>query len=133
MFTCEYLMACRRTTVIDASLYHYRRSASGTMISRLSGPEFFRNKLRLLAKREELDVKSGGRLTSLYAATCVFSLLEILHASFRIKGCLAKGFATFFRYGRDPVVRAALRHFPLSWRRPGIAIGVLGCRCLLFT
>lgn len=130
MFLCEYLLACRRTTMIDASLYHYRRSASGSMLSKLSGPEVFENKLRLLAKREELDVKSGGRLTSLYAASCVFSLLEILHAAFRVKGCLFKGLATFRRYGRDPVVKAALRHFPLSWRRPGLAAGVLACRCL---
>lgn len=130
MFTCEYLLACRRTVAIDESLYHYRRSVSGAMLSKLAGPVFFANKLRLLAKREELDVKSGGRLTSLYAATCVLSLLEILRAAFRVKGCFFKGLATFFRYGRDPVVKAALRHFPLSWRKPGLAAGVLACRCI---
>ena len=130
MFLCEYLLACRRTTMIDESLYHYRRSVSGSMISKLSGPEFFGNKLRLLAKREELDVKSGGRLTSLYAASCVLSLLEILRASFRVKGCLFKGLSTFRRYGKDPVVKAALRHFPLSWRKPALAAGVMVCRCL---
>ena len=131
MFICEYLLACRRTVVIDESLYHYRRSASGSMISKLSGPEFFGNKLRLLAKREELDVKSGGRLTSLYAASCVLSLLEILRASFHVNGCFFKGLSTFRRYGKDPVVKAALRHFPLSWRKPGLAACVIVCRCLL--
>ena len=130
MFTCEYLLACRRTVAIDESLYHYRRSASGAMLSKLAGPVFFENKLRLLAKREELDVKSGGRLTPLYTATCVLSLLEILRAAFRVKGCFFKGLATFCRYGQDPVVKAALRHFPLSWRKPGLAVGVFICRCL---
>lgn len=128
MFLCEYLLACRRTTMIDESLYHYRRSASGSMITKLAGPEFFENKLRLLAKREELDVKSGGRLTSLYSASCVFSLLEILRAAFCVKGSLFKGLSVFRRYGRDPVVKAALRHFPLSWRKPALAAAVLVCR-----
>ena len=129
MFLCEYLLACRRTTMIDEALYHYRRSVAGSMLSKLAGPEFFANKLRLLAKREELDVKSGGRLTAFYAASCVFSLLEILRAAFRVKGCFFRGLSTFRRYGRDPVVKAALRHFPLSWRRPGLAVGVWACRC----
>lgn len=130
MFLCEYLLACERTTSVNEILYHYRLSAGGSVCTKLAGPEFFENKLRLLAKREELDVKSGGRLTSLYAASCVLSLLEILRAAFRVKGCLFRGFATFRRYGRDPVVKAALRHFPLSWRKPGLAAGVIACRCI---
>ena len=130
MFLSEYLLACRRTTMIDEPLYHYRRSAAGAMLSKLAGLSFFENKLRLLAKREELDVKSGGRLTPFYAATCVFSLLDILRAAFRVKGGFFKGISAFRRYGQDPVVKAALRHFPLSWRRVGIAAGVLLCRCI---
>ena len=128
MFLSEYLINSHRTTIVDESLYHYMLSASGSMLSKTSGPELFRNKLRLLAKREDLDVKSGGRLTSMYAASCVFSLLEILKASFKIKGCLLLGISTFRRYGSDPVVKVALRHFPLSWRKPVLAAAVLMCR-----
>ncbi|MBR6585836.1 MAG: glycosyltransferase [Kiritimatiellae bacterium] len=128
MFLSEYLIKSQRTTIVDESLYHYMLSVSGSMLSKTSGPEFFANKLRLLAKREELDVKSGGRLTSMYAASCVFSLLEILRASFRIKGCLFRGLSVFRRYGSDPVVKVALRHFPLSWRKPVLAAAVLACR-----
>jgi hypothetical protein len=98
------------------------------MNSKMAGPEFFGNKLRLLAKREELDVKSGGRLTSLYQASCVFSLLEILRATFKVKGCFLMGLSTFCRYGSDPVVKVALKNFPLSWRKPAIACGVWMCR-----
>ena len=103
-------------------------SASGSMLSKSRGPQFFGNKLRLLAKREELDVKSGGRLTSLYQASCVFSLLEILRATFKVKGCFLMGLSTFCRYGSDPVVKVALKNFPLSWRKPAIACGVWMCR-----
>ena len=128
MFLSEFLLECRRTTVVDEPLYHYTASTSGSMLSKMNGRPFFRNKLRLLAKREEIDVKSGGRLTSMYAASCVFSLLEILRASFRIKGCLFHGLATFLEYGRDPVVKVALANFPLSWRKPLLACAVWMCR-----
>jgi len=131
MFTCEYLLACRRTTCIDEILYHYCLRPSGSMLSKTSGPEFFGNKLRLLAKRRQLDDASGGQLTHLYAASCVFSLLEILRAAFRLKGGFRLGFRTFFRYGRDPVVRAALRGFPLSWRKPILAASVWISRIIL--
>ena len=130
MFLCEYLLFCGRTSVVDEILYHYRISPEGSMHSKMNGRQFFGNKLRLLAKREEIDVKSGGRLTSMYAASCVFSLLEILRATFKIKGCLLLGFSTFLRYGSDPVVKAALRNFPLSWRKPVLAGSVLACRLI---
>ena len=130
MFTSEYLLHCRRTTALDEVLYHYRLSASGSMLSKLSGRAFFENKLRLLAKRRELDDVSGGQLTHLYGGSCVFSLLEILRAAFRLKGGFRLGFRTFFRYGHDPVVRAALRGFPLSWRRPILTLSILFCRLI---
>ena len=128
MFLSEFLLECRCTTVVDEPLYHYTVSASGSMFSKMNGPQFFGNKLRLLAKREEIDIKSGGRLTSMYAASCVFSLLEILRASFRVKGCLFRGLSTFCRYGSDPVVKVALANFPLSWRKPVLACAVWMCR-----
>ena len=128
MFLSEYLLLCGCTTVVDEILYHYRLSAEGSMQSKMNGSQFFGNKLRLLAKREEIDIKSGGRLTSMYAASCVFSLLEILRASLRIKGCFFLGLSTFLRYGSDPVVKVALKHFPLSWRKPVLAAAVLVCR-----
>lgn len=128
MFLCEYLLRSSRTTAVEDVLYHYTLSSDGALRSKSVSPRFFGNKLRLLAKREELDVKSGGRLTSMYPASCVFSLLEILRASFRIRGCLFLGLSTFIRYGSDPVVKVALKRFPLSWRKPILAVSVLVCR-----
>ena len=125
MFLSEYLLHCRSTTVVDRILYHYRLSASGSMLSKNRSRPFFANKLRLLAKREELDVKSGGRLTGMYAASCVLSLLEILRASLLIRGCFFLGMKTFCRYASDPVVKAALRTFPLSWRKPFFSAAVV--------
>ena len=130
MFLSEFLLGCRKTTIVDEVLYRYMLSSTGSMLSKSRGRQLFGNKLRLLAKREEIDVKSGGRLTPMYAASCVFSLLEILHAAFRIKGCLFLGLSTFRRYGSDPVVKVALRKFPLSWRKPVLAGLVCMCRFL---
>lgn len=133
MFLSEYLLVCRRTTMLDPqrSFYNYRLSASGSMISKMHGEEFFGNKLRILAKRKELNAKAGGQLAGQYAASCVFSLLEILRAAFLVRGCFRKGVNTFFTYGRDPVVRAALRGFPLTWRKPVLAAAVLFCRLVV--
>ena len=128
MFLCDYLVKCSRTTIVDEILYHYLQSPSGSLRTKTNGPQFFGNKLRLLAKREEIDIKSGGRLTSMYAASCVFSLVEILRASFKIRGCFFLGLSTFRCYGSDPVVKVALKHFPLSWRKPVLACAVWMCR-----
>lgn len=133
MFLSEYVLVCRRTTMLDESrpFYTYRLSSSGSMMSKMHGTVFFDNKLRLLAKRKEIDALHGGCLTAQYAASCVFSLLEILKASLLVKGCFAKGLRTFFMYGRDPVVMAALRGFPLTWRKPLLASAVLFCRAAM--
>lgn len=128
MFLCEYLLVCSRTTAIDDCLYHYRLSLHGSMLSKSSSVVFFTNKLRLLARRKAIDAKCGGALTGQYSASCVFSLLEMLAASFRIRHGFRIGMASFFRYGKDPVVRAALRGFPLSWRKPAFALAVPLCR-----
>lgn len=128
MFLCEYLLVCSRTTAIDDCLYHYRLSISGSMLSKSSNTVFFTNKLRLLARRKAIDAKCGGMLTDQYAASCVFSLLEMLAASFRIRHGFRIGLVSFFRYGKDPVVRAALRGFPLSRRKPALAVAVPLCR-----
>lgn len=125
MFLCEYLLECRRTTAIDECLYEYRLSSGGSMITKLSSPVFFTNKLRLLERRKAIDARGGGMLAGQYAASCVFSLLEILAASFRIRQGFRIGMATFIRYGKDPVVRASLRGFPLSRRKPVLAVAVL--------
>jgi hypothetical protein len=130
MFLCEYLLRSNNTTVVDEVLYHYLLHSTGSLNVKKSKPQFFANKLRLLEKRQELDVKSGGRLTSMYTASCVFSLLEILRASFKIKGCFFRGLSMFCRYGSDPVVKVALRHFPLSLRKPVLAVAVLFCRSI---
>lgn len=127
MFTSEYLLLCRRTACIDRVLYHYRLSETGSMLSKLSGQGFFENKLRLLARRNEMDVRHGGKLAPLYEASCVFSLLEILKAAFCVKGGFRIGMKAFFRYGGDPAVRNALHGFPLSWKRPVLAAAVAIC------
>jgi hypothetical protein len=128
IFLCAYLMVCRRTTAVNEVLYHYTSAPTGSLRMKSASPRFFANKERMLAARRRLDSASGGRLAAHYQASCVFSLLEILAVAFRFKGCLGCGLAAFRRYGRDPAVRAALRAFPLSGRKPVLAVAVLFCR-----
>jgi glycosyltransferase EpsJ len=128
IFLCAYLLVCRRTTAVNEVLYHYTSAPTGSLRTKSASPRFFANKERMLVARRRLDSASGGRLAAHYQASCVFSLLEILAGAFRFNGCLGCGLAAFRRYGRDPAVRAALRKFPLSGRKPVLAVAVLFCR-----
>jgi len=130
VFTWEYLLACVRTTSIGGIMYHYRLSPSGSLLTRLSGSGMVENKFLMLERRKALDAATGGAMTGLYAASCVFSLLEILHAAVVGIGNRRESFRAFLRYGRDPVVKTALRSFPLSVRKPLLAASVLACRLL---
>ena len=78
----------------------------------------FANKRRLLEKRKELDLKTGGRLTPYYRASCVFSLMEMARALFVPGVRKAAALREMREYAADPVVRAAFAGFPLSLHRP---------------
>lgn len=130
MFNSEYMLYAARMTCVDDPLYDYIHRASGA-ISRLRRGEYeMDNKFELLRKRKELDEKGGGTLAPLYACSCVFSLLEILRISLRSPGMWLKGLRRVGKYGRDPVVHAALYAFPLSLRRPVLAAAVWVLRIL---
>ena len=60
----------------------------------------------------------------MYAGSCVFSLLEMLRIVLSGRAPLGEGLRLVDAYGRDPVVRAALRAFPLSVRHPALALAV---------
>lgn len=128
LFNCAYMLHARRMTCVDEPLYDYIHAPTGA-IARLRGGDYeLRNKLELLRARKELDARSGGRLTALYVGSCVFSLCEMLRLIFLRRAPLVSGLRLVRAYGADPVVRAALRAFPLSWRRPGLAFVVRALR-----
>lgn len=125
LFSAEYLLAASSMTSVDRPLYHvcYRTVSASNSVPR-DGVRYCRNKLALLRRREALNGQAGGRLAELYAASCVFSALEIVAAMFRRRVGWGEGRAILRDYLATPSAKAALRTFPLSWRKPVLAAGV---------
>ena len=131
MFNCEYMLYADRMTCIDEPLYDYIHRSSGA-IARLRRADYeLANKFELLRKRRELDEKSGGALADLYRCSCVFSLLEMIRIVLKRGVAFRSGVRLVWAYGNDPFVSAAVRVFPLSFRRPVLATSVLALRVLL--
>ena len=135
LFNAEYLLAASSMTSVDRPLYHvYYRSVSASNSVPRDRVRYCRNKLALLRRREALNGQAGGRLAELYAASCVFSALEIVAAMFRRRVGWIEGRAILRDYLAVPSVKAAVRTFPLSWRKPILAAGVgflRGCQRVL--
>ena len=131
MFNCEYLLAAHSMTCIETPLYDYTLRRHGAVNRNNRSLALFVNKRRLLHKRKSLDRKSGGRLTAAYSASCVFSVLEMLHALFTTHVPFRDGLREIRAYLRDPVVRKAFHTFPLTIRRPMASIAILAIRVLL--
>lgn len=129
MFVSEALLGAKSMTCVDEGLYVVTDRESGAMRSvPRDAARFCRNKLRLLAKRRALDEAEGGSLGPLYAASCVFSALEILSLAVRGRLPRREGFAFLREYLADDFVRRSLKGFPLSWRHPLVAAAVLALR-----
>lgn len=126
LFISEYLLAAESMTCVDRPLYRTTGRSSGAMRSiPKDGLRYCRNKLAMLRKRESLDHLTDGRLTRLYAASCVFTLAEMLALVFRRRVPTVAGLRIFREYLRAEPVRPALQGFPLSIRRPFLAVTVL--------
>lgn len=132
MFNAECLLGASALTCIDRPLYRVTSRESGAMrtVPR-HGERYCMNKLRLVRKRTEIDRRSGGALTSVYAGTCVLSALEILAYAVRGRIGRREGFRLLGECLDEPSVRRALAEFPLSWRRPDVALAVWFLRLLV--
>jgi len=129
MFVSEALLRANSMTCVEREVYRATAREDGAMRSiPRDGARLCRNKLRLLAKRRALDAAEGGALGPLYAASCVFSALEMLSLAVRGRLPRREGLAFLRAYLADPFVRGALGSFPLSWRRPLVAASVLALR-----
>ena len=132
VFNAEYLLRASSMTFVRRALYHVTvRNSSMTKTVPQDGLRYCRNKLALLRQRDALNRKAGGALTPLYAATNVLSALEILSYVLRHRVPFAEGRRIFLAYLAVPSVRAAVRGFPLSVRRPILALAVLVLRGLV--
>lgn len=134
MFVSEALLRARSMTCVGRGLYRVTSREDGAMRSiPRDGARLCRNKLRLLAKRRALDAAEGGSLGPLYAASCVFSALEMLSATVRGRLPRREGMKLLREYLADPFVRASVVDFPLSPRKPAVAAAVLALRGLWYT
>lgn len=128
-FISSYLLAASSMTCVKRPLYCQHLHSTGLMGAfPKDGLRYCRNKLELLRMRDALNRSRGGALTPLYEASCVFSALEILSYVIRRRIEWSAGWRIFREYLAEPSVRAALKGFPLSWKHPVLALGVLVLR-----
>ena len=127
-FTYEFLLQARRMTSVNRPLYIYRIRAGSAVASRRCSPQAFANKLAFLRVRQKINRRVGGTLGDAYAASCVFSLLEMFAFLRTVPIGWSEGRRIVREYALDSEVRAALRAFPLSWRKPVLALAVLAVR-----
>lgn len=131
MFNCEYMLYARSMTCIQEPLYDYALHAQGAIARLRRSRRELTNKLALLRRRKALDAAAGGALEESYSCSCVFSLLEMVTLVFRTDVPFREGFRLVREYAADPTVRRALRQFPLSVRKPFLALSVLVLRMFL--
>ena len=131
MFNCEYMLHAQSMTCIPDPLYDYAIQARGAIARLRRSRRELTNKLALLRRRKAIDAAAGGTLAECYSCSCVFSLLEMLTLVFRTDVPFREGFGLVREYAADVTVRRALREFPLSFRKPFLAMSVLFLRLIL--
>ena len=128
MFNCEYMLWAQSMTCITEPLYDYTLQPQGAIARLRRSRRELTNKLALLRRRQALDAAAGGTLAESYSCSCVFSLLEMVALVFRTDVPFREGFRLVREYAAEPAVRRALRTFPLSLRKPLLALAVLFLR-----
>lgn len=125
MFNAEYLVRANAMTSLDLPLYRVT-VRDGSLMGSVpkDKPLYAGNKLCLLRRRKAIDAISGGRLSRIYAASNVLSAMELLRLG---------RFREFREYLRDEAVRASLKDFPVSIRKPLVALAYGVARlCMIF-
>jgi len=131
MFNCEYMLWAQSMTCITEPLYDYTLQPQGAIARLRRSRRELANKQALLRRRQILDEAAGGALAESFSCSCVFSLLEMLTLVFRTNVPFREGFRLVRVYAAEPMVRRALRAFPLSIRKPFLALSVLFLRLVL--
>ena len=128
LFNSEYLLRARKTACRRESVYNYVLHEGGLIAGRKTTVRVFRNKLAMLRARRRLDEIAGGAVGWMFAASCVFSMLEMFALLRTVPIGWAEGRRIVREYAADPAVRTAGRTFPLSWRKPHVALAVIALR-----
>ena len=126
MFNAACLLEAGSMTCVPRALYRFTVRPDGATGSVLGdGRRRCRNKLALLAARNRLDERAGGRLGRLYEGSCVLAALEIF--ALVVAGRLPRreGLRLLKTFLADSRVASAFPRFPLSWRHPLVALAHL--------
>ena len=107
--------ACRAEKVasIPDVLYDYVPGPSGILATSLGTDRYFAYKFAALENRKAIAARAGGDVMHHFAASAVFSALELLKAR-----------RDWRRYASDPFVAESARAFPRSLRHPLVAAAV---------
>jgi hypothetical protein len=124
-----FLSACvaraEASVSLSDSLYSYTPGPGGNLASGANSRRHWDYKFHALDFRKRLDEACGGEIWKYCEASCVFSALELMRLGRRAGLSADERRAGLARYLSDGRVRAAIRRFPVSWRHPLVAAGVV--------
>lgn len=112
-FMSECAARATRVASTDEVLYDYEPQADGLMQSSLGTQRYWDYKFIALKNRQAIAARVGGEIMKHFAASAVFSLVELFKAR-----------KDWRRYAQDGFVGDALRNFPRSIRHPLMALAV---------
>lgn len=119
-FLAECAARAERVASTAETLYEYVPGPEGILATSLGTDRYFDYKFAALENRKAIAARVGGETLTHFAASAVFSALELLKAR--------RGWR---RYLRDPFVRESVRAFPTTLRHPLVAAGVWALRLAL--
>jgi len=118
-FIAECAARAVKVASTDEVLYEYEPGPSGLLADSHGTERYWNYKFAALRNRVEMAGRIGGDAGRYFAASAVFTVLELMRAR-----------RDWRRYARDPFVSESLRRFPVSRRHPLVAAAVLYARCL---
>ena len=121
-FIAECVARAERVASIPDILYDYVPSPTGICATTIGSARYYDYKFAALRNRLDMAARAGGDLLRHFAASAVFTTLELLKAR-----------KDWRRYAAEPFVRQSLAAFPISWRHPLVAAAVLFLRARLRT
>lgn len=118
-FIAECAARAERVASTSEVFYDYVPGPKGLLKTSPGTDRYWNYKFAALENRKAIAARVGGDVLDHFAASAVFSALELFRAR-----------QDWRRYAADPFVRASLRSFPLSLRHPLTAGAVSLLRAL---
>ena len=117
-FIAECAARAGKVASIPDVLYDYSPGPHGILATTLGTDRYFEYKFAALENRKAIAGRVGGGAMRYFAASAVFSSMELLKAR-----------RDWRRYVADPFVTESLRTFPCALRHPLTAAAVAFLRC----